>query len=60
MNIFIDNLQVVTTDICNIIADFCTTNHSALNLLSAFTSLYLVTTLNSGNSSAVFSLDVFW
>jgi hypothetical protein len=34
MNIFIDHLQVVTTNNYNTVADFHTTNDSTLNLLS--------------------------
>jgi hypothetical protein len=34
MNRFIDRLQVVTTNNYNINADFYTTNHSTLSLLS--------------------------
>jgi hypothetical protein len=34
MNKFIDYLQVVTTNNYNTIADFHTTNHSTLSLLS--------------------------
>jgi hypothetical protein len=56
---FIDHLQIVTTNNCYIIADFHTTNLSTLKpSQSISTSLYLVTALYSGYSSAVFSLDV--
>jgi hypothetical protein len=34
MNRFTDNLQAVTTNNYNIIADFHTTNHSALSLFN--------------------------
>jgi hypothetical protein len=57
VNRFIDHLQVVTTSNYNTIADFHTTNHSPLPSQSAFTSRYLITALNNGYSSAMFSLD---
>jgi hypothetical protein len=60
MNRFVNHLLVVTTNNYNI-ADFHTTNHSTLkSSQSILTSLYLVTSLNNGYSSAVFSLDVSW
>jgi hypothetical protein len=34
VNRFIDHLQVLTTNNCNTIADFHTTNHSTLSVLS--------------------------
>jgi hypothetical protein len=60
VNIFIDHLQVVTTNNYNTIADFNTTNHFTLSSQSTFTSFYLVAALRSGYSSAVFSLNVSW
>jgi hypothetical protein len=60
VNRFIDHLEVVTTNNYNTIADFHTTNHSSLSILSIFTGLYLVTALNNGCSSVVLSLDVSW
>jgi hypothetical protein len=57
VNRFTDHLQVVTTNNYNTFADFhITTKFSQ----STFTSLYLVTALHNGYSSAVFSLDVSW
>jgi hypothetical protein len=49
VNRFIDHLQVVTTNNHTTIADFHTKSSQ-----STFTSLYLVTALNRGYSSAVF------
>jgi hypothetical protein len=60
LNRFIDHLQVVTTNNYNTIADFHATNHSALFSMYVFPSRYLVTDLNSGYSSALFSLNVSW
>jgi hypothetical protein len=60
VNILIDHLQIVTTNNYNTIADFHITNYSTLSSQSAFTSRYLVKTLNDGYSSAVFSIDVSW
>jgi hypothetical protein len=57
---FIYHLHVVTLNNYYTIADFHTTNHSTLSLLNLFTSLYLVTAIHSGYSSAVSSLDVSW
>jgi hypothetical protein len=60
VNRFIDHLQVVITNNYYTVADFHITNHSALKSSeSAFTSFYLVTAVNNGYSSSVFSLDVF-
>jgi hypothetical protein len=56
MNRFIDHLQVETTNNYNTIAD----SHTTLSSQSAFNSLYLVTALHNGYSSAVSSLDVSW
>jgi hypothetical protein len=53
MNRFIDHLQVVTTNNYNTIADFHTKSSK-----SNFISLYVVTALHNGYSSAVFLLDV--
>jgi hypothetical protein len=58
VNRFIDHLQAVTANNFNTIADFHTTNHSTLSSQSAFTGRYLVTALNNGYSSTMFSLDV--
>jgi hypothetical protein len=55
VNRFIDHLLVVTTSNYNSIADFHTTNHCTLSSQSAFTSHCLVTALNSGYSTAVFT-----
>jgi hypothetical protein len=52
---FHDHLKVVTTNNYNTIADFHTKSSQ-----SSFTSPCLVTHLNNGYSSAVFSLDVSW
>jgi hypothetical protein len=61
MNRFTDHLQVITTNNYYTIADFHTTNHSTLSVLSLIsTSLYLVSALHNGYSFAVFSLDVSW
>jgi hypothetical protein len=48
-------LQVVTTNNYNTIADFHTKSSE-----STFASPYLVTALNNGYSSALFSLDISW
>jgi hypothetical protein len=56
---FTDHLQAVTTNNYNTVADFHTTNHSTLNLLSVL-SLVFVTPLNIGYSSAMFSLPDSW
>jgi hypothetical protein len=56
---FIDHVQVVTTYKYNTLADFHTTNHTTLNLLSVL-SLVFITSLNNGYSSAMFSLSVSW
>jgi hypothetical protein len=56
VNRFIEHLQMVTTNIYNTVSDFHTTNHPTLSSQAAFISLYLVTTLNNGYSSAVFTL----
>jgi hypothetical protein len=55
VNRFIDHSQAVTTNNCTTIADF----HTKFSE-STFTSLYLVTALNNGYSSVVFSLDISW
>jgi hypothetical protein len=55
IKIFIDHLQIVTTNNYYTIADFHTKSSQ-----SAFTSLYLVTALHNGYSSAMSSLDVSW
>jgi hypothetical protein len=56
---FTDHVQVITTNNYNTVADFHTTNHSTLNLLSLL-ALVFVATLNNGYSSAMFSLSVSW
>jgi hypothetical protein len=54
-------VPVVTTKNYYTIANFHTTNHSTLKTSqSIFTSLYLVTALHNGCSSAMSSLDVSW
>jgi hypothetical protein len=58
VNRFIDQSQVVNTNKYKSIADFQATNHSALFYQSIFSSLYLVTALNNGSSSAVSAVDV--
>jgi hypothetical protein len=55
VNRYTDHLQVVTTNNYNTIACFHTKSFQSI-----FTSLYVVTALNNGYSSAVFSLDVSW
>jgi hypothetical protein len=58
---FINTLQVITTNNCNSILDFNTTNYSTLKSPhSVSTRLHLVTALHKGYSSAVSSLDVSW
>jgi hypothetical protein len=66
VNRFIDHLQVVTTENYNTTADFHTTNHSTLSLLSllvnpspqwlflcsVFTRRFLATNVSNGDSSA--------
>jgi hypothetical protein len=52
---WIDHIQVVTANNYNTVADF----HTKCSQ-SAFTSIYLVTALNNGYSSAVFPLNVSW
>jgi hypothetical protein len=57
---YIDHLQVVATSNYDTIAD---PHYKSLHTKfsqSTFTSLYLVTALNIGYSSAMFSLDVSW
>jgi hypothetical protein len=61
VNIFIDYLEVVATNNYNTIADFHTTIHSTLSLLSLLSLVFnLVTAHINGYSSAVFLLDVSW
>jgi hypothetical protein len=62
VNKFIDHSQVVTTNNCNRIADFNTTNHSTLSLLgvfplvaalhSVFARCFLARNFTNGDSSA--------
>jgi hypothetical protein len=54
-----DHLQAVITNTYYIMADFHTTNHSTLNLLSLL-SLLFIAALNNGYSSAVFLLSSSW
>jgi hypothetical protein len=60
MNRFIDHLQVATANNYNTIADFHTTDHSALSLFSLHSRVLSVTALHNGYFSAKFSLDVSW
>jgi hypothetical protein len=56
---FIDHVEVITTNKYNTVADFHTTDHFTLNLLSLL-SLVFIAALNNGYSSALFSLSVSW
>jgi hypothetical protein len=60
VNTFIDYLQVVNANNYYTTAEYHITNHSTLSSQSTFTSLFLVTALHNGYSSAVFPLDVSW
>jgi hypothetical protein len=55
VNRFSNHLQVTITDNYNTIADFHTTNHYTLSLLSLVSLVFTV--LHNGYSSAMFSID---
>jgi hypothetical protein len=60
VNRFIDHLQVVTTNNYYMFADFHTTNHLTLSLLSLLPLVFIGNSSHNGYSSAVSSLDVSW